>query len=94
MSDRRQNMTPVETDRRTGRDRRVRDRILPSPQEILDQARREELIALELVARATTVSAHQILRDWRSKKLPFTKIGRTVLLPARLMLRVYFNEVS
>lgn len=82
---------PTSNERRRG-ERRQADRRLPSPQAILEQARREELIALELVARATTVSARRVLRDWRARQLPVTQIGRTVLLPSRLVLSVYFHE--
>lgn len=105
--DRRQRDRPVDEDRRSGEDRRaeaqpvlrerrfaerVRDRLLPSPTDILDQARREELIPLDLVARATTISARKVLRDWQKRHLPYTKIGRTILLPSRLMLETYFPQ--
>lgn len=59
-------------------------------QQVLAEATREEFIAAELVARALRTSSRTLLRDWRRRCHPETRVGRSVLLPAGLVLRTYF----
>ncbi len=59
---------------------------------ILEAARREEVIAAALVARALTVSQRKLLRDWRRRgfqKLE-THVGRAIFLPSHLVIPTYF----
>lgn len=60
--------------------------------ELLEAAKREDVLALELVARALTKSRKKVLRDWKSRNLPITQVGRDTLLPAMMVLRVYFRH--
>lgn len=59
-------------------------------QQVIALAEREEFIAAELVARALSLSSRQVLRDWRRRRYPEIKIGRTILLQSSLVLSVYF----
>ena len=61
-----------------------------TPQQIIEYARHEELITVALVARAAGMSSRTIVRDWKRRRYPVTKIGRTVLLPSALVLSTYF----
>lgn len=57
---------------------------------LLAEAAREELVAIDLVARALRQSRRRILRDWRRRGQPETHVGREVLLSSRLVLTTYF----
>lgn len=50
----------------------------------------EEIIDAGLVARALGQSKRKLLRDWRRRGKPETRVGRDVLLASRLVLEVYF----
>lgn len=58
--------------------------------QLLAAADREEVIAAELVARALGQSKRRLLRDWRKRGKPETRVGRQVLLAAALVLVTYF----
>lgn len=63
-------------------------------QQVIAMAAREEFIAAELVARALSLSSRQVLRDWRRRRYPEVKIGRTVLLQSSLVMAAYFSPSS
>lgn len=63
-------------------------------EQLLAEARREELVAVELVARAVRASRRQVLRDWRGRKLPVTRVGRDVWLASSLVLSTYFPHLN
>lgn len=60
-------------------------------EQLVAEARREELVALDVVARALRVSQRKVLRDWRiTRQLPVTQVGRHTWLASSLVLRIYF----
>lgn len=96
----RQTLQSMAIERREGPDRRDRprggrrreDQILLTAAEVLALAKREEFIALEVLAQALQVSRKTMLRDWESRRLPITSIGRRVWLASTLVLREYFRH--
>lgn len=58
--------------------------------ELLAVAAREDVVSSDLVARALTVPKWKLLRDWRRRKHPVTKVGRDILFSADLTMRTYF----
>jgi hypothetical protein len=58
--------------------------------QLLDEAAREEFVAVALVARALQQNGRRVLRDWKKRNYPVTRIGRTILLHAPLVVRTYF----
>ncbi len=61
-----------------------------TPRELLDLARTEELIAIELLARAFKTTRRKVLRDWESRQHPVTSIGRTIYFSSALVIQSYF----
>jgi hypothetical protein len=57
---------------------------------LLALAEREELIAVDLLVRAVGCDRRTLLRDWASRQLPVTRIGRLVKVSARLAVQHYF----
>ena len=51
---------------------------------------REDVVDAGLVARALGQSKRKVLRDWRKRAQPETRVGRDVLLASRLVLQIYF----
>ena len=74
--------------------RRVKDHDLVTAADVLALARQEEFVALEVLARALQVSRKTLLRDWESRRLPTTAVGRRVWLASSLVLRAYFGHVE
>lgn len=72
--------------------RRQTDHVVLSARDVLDLARREELIAVEVLAEALRVSRKTLLRDWQSRHLPTTSVGRRVWLASALVVREYFSH--
>lgn len=58
--------------------------------QLLSAVAREDLVDAGLVARALGRSKRKLLRDWRKRGKPETRVGRDVLLASRLVLAVYF----
>lgn len=63
---------------------------IDATRQLLSAAVREEVVGADLVARALGCSKRKLLRDWRSRKKPETKVGRDTLLSSRLVLEIYF----
>lgn len=61
---------------------------------LLEEAKCEEFLALELVARALRSSRRRVERDWRARQLPVTRLGHAKFLSARLVLSTYFPHAS
>lgn len=64
--------------------------------QLLSAAGREDVIDAGLVARALGQSKRKLLRDWRRRGQPETRVGRDSLLASRLVLAIYFphHDVS
>lgn len=62
--------------------------------QVLDAAVREEYLAVDLVARALSLSSRQVIRDWRRRHLREIRVGRTILFPAALVVSTYFSPSS
>jgi len=58
--------------------------------QLLAAADREDVVSADLVARALGQSKRRLLRDWRSRHKPETRVGREILLASRLVLEIYF----
>lgn len=58
--------------------------------QLLAEAAREELVGIALVARALRQDRRRVLRDWRRRGQPETRVGREVLLASQLVLSTYF----
>ena len=64
--------------------RRQTDRPL-STRELVALARREELISADVLRLALGVSRRALLREWASRQLPMTVVGRRVWLASDLL---------
>lgn len=62
--------------------------------QVTELATREQVIDADTVARALAIPSRTLLRDWRRRKLPEEKVGRTILLPARLVIETYKTAFS
>ena len=62
--------------------------------ELLAATAREEVVDSDLVARALTVPKWKLLRDWRRRKQPETRVGRTILFSSQRVLTIYFPHRS
>lgn len=60
--------------------------------QLLAAAAREEVVDSDLVARALTVPKWKLLRDWKRRKQPVTRVGRTILFSSRRVLAEYFSD--
>lgn len=58
--------------------------------QLLSIAAREDVIDVGVVARALGKSKRKVLRDWRKRQQPETRVGRDVMLASRLVLAIYF----
>lgn len=58
--------------------------------QLLSAVAREEVVDAGLVARALGRSKRKLLRDWRKRGQPETRVGRDILLASRLVLEIYF----
>ena len=58
--------------------------------QLLAVAAREDVIDVAIVARALGKSRRKLLRDWRKRGNPETRVGRDVSLASTLVLRTYF----
>lgn len=58
--------------------------------QLLSAMSREDVVDAALVARALGLSKRKVLRDWRSRQLPETNVGRDIRLSSDLVLRTYF----
>jgi hypothetical protein len=67
---------------------------LEAARRVLEEAKREEFVAADLVARALRCSRRRLLRDWEGRGHPVTALGQFRLLAARLVLQVYFGHVG
>jgi hypothetical protein len=61
---------------------------------LLEEAKKEEFVAIELVARALRSSRRRVLRDWHTRGLPVTRVGHRKLLASRLVLSAYFPHAD
>lgn len=59
---------------------------------LLEDAKREEFLAADLVARALRQDRRRVIRDWRRRELPETRVGRAILFPSAIVLATYFSH--
>lgn len=62
--------------------------------ELLSAVSREEVVDSGLVCRALNLSKRKLLRDWRRRQKPETKVGREILLASRLVMETYFPHIG
>jgi len=58
--------------------------------QLLAAAAREDVVDAGLVARALGQSKRKLLRDWRRRGQPETRVGRESLLASRIVITIYF----
>lgn len=58
--------------------------------QLLAAAVREDVVDAGLVARALGQSKRKLLRDWRKRGQPETRVGRDSLLASKLVMATYF----
>jgi len=58
--------------------------------QLLAVAACEDVIDVAIVARALGTSRRKLLRDWRKRGKPETRVGRDISLASTLVLQTYF----
>lgn len=64
---------------------------MPTPQQILEEAAREEFLAVELLMRLFRVDRRTMLEDCRRRHIVVTWVGRTALIPCAAIRRHYLT---
>jgi len=60
--------------------------------QLLIAVSREDVVDVDLVARALSVSKRTMLRDWRRRNLPETRVGKEIRLSSDLVIETYFKH--
>jgi hypothetical protein len=66
---------------------------ISAAKELIAAARREEVVSSDLVARALGQPKRRLLRDWRKRNQPETRVGREIMLASTLVLSIYFPHL-
>lgn len=63
-----------------------------SAKELLELSKREEWIALEVLARVLATQRRKLFRDIQRRGVPFTRIGREIKLTTQDALAAYYPQ--
>lgn len=68
---------------------------LEAARQLLEEAKREEFLDADLVARALRVSRKVLLRDWHRRRLPgHMHVGQEHRLASVVVIQTYFRHVA
>ena len=57
--------------------------------DLVAQAKTEEYLAVEVIARALQVSRRKLMRHMKRKQIPFVQVGRSVRIHADVFLKTF-----
>lgn len=61
--------------------------------QLLAAVAREDVVDIGLVSRALGQPRRKIIRDWRRRGQPETRVGRDIMLASSLVLKTYFPHL-